>query len=291
MSLRINSDFNGVTDPDAGAYIAAVEAADGNQLLEFGVGKAINDFVVGCKQDRIWDAIKASCILSGARTLAGALVPLAGTAPTNNNFVSGDYNRKTGLVGNGSTKYLDSNRNNNADPQNSVSHAVWISAAGTGGYVPIGAGFNLTGSTRCSPNTAVPSTSIRIRTAAAMGSNPATTPNNNSFFGYRRSASDAALLRMNAVEYARTEASETPFNGNVFVFADNNAGATTAHMNGRMAFYSIGESLNLALLDARVTRLIAEITFGINTGLDGSSYDLDTLNYINGGYAAGGTLA
>jgi hypothetical protein len=118
MSLGINSDFNGVTDPDAGAYIAAVEAADG-QLLEFGVGKAINDFVVGCKQDKIWDAIKASCILAGARTLNGALVPLAGTAPTNFNFVSGDYNRKTGLVGDGSSKYLNSNRNNNADPQDS----------------------------------------------------------------------------------------------------------------------------------------------------------------------------
>jgi hypothetical protein len=31
-----------------------------------------------------------------------------GTAPTNNNFVDADYNRETGLVGNGSTKYLDS---------------------------------------------------------------------------------------------------------------------------------------------------------------------------------------
>ena len=112
-----------MTDADAIAYVNAVEAADG-QLLEFAVGKAINDFVVGCKLDNTWPAIKASCILAGARTLTGALVPLVGTAPTNNNFASGDYNRKTGLVGNGSTKYLDSNRNNNADPQNSNHNAV-----------------------------------------------------------------------------------------------------------------------------------------------------------------------
>jgi hypothetical protein len=244
-----------VTDPDALAYLAEVERADG-QALESGVRDAVIAFVSGCKDDGIWTAIKASCILAGARTLAGALVPLVGTAPTNVSFASGDYNRETGLVGDGSTKYLNSNRNNNADPQNSVSHAVWISTAGTGGHVPIGAGFNLTGSTRCSPNATVPSTSIRIRTAAIMGSSVLATPNNNSFFGYRRSASNAALLRMNAVEYARTEASETPFNGNVFVFADNNAGAATGFMNGRMAFYSIGESLNLALLDTRVTTLI-----------------------------------
>jgi hypothetical protein len=242
-------------DDDSRAYIAAVETADG-QSLESGVKMAIDAFVLGCKADGIWTAIKASCILAGARTLEGALVPLVGTAPTNFNFVSGDYNRETGLVGDGSTKYLDSNRNNNADPQNSVSHAVWISTAGTGGHIPIGAGFNLTGSTRCSQNTDGPATTIRIRTAGTMGAIPAVISNNNSFFGYRRSASNAALLRMNAVEYARTGASETPFNGNVFVFADNNAGAAAGHMNGRMAFYSIGESLDLALLDARVTDLI-----------------------------------
>jgi hypothetical protein len=69
--------------------------------LEIGVQSAYNDFVVGCKADGIWDAIKASCILAGARTLSGSLTPLKGAAPTNFNFVSGDYNRKTGLVGNG----------------------------------------------------------------------------------------------------------------------------------------------------------------------------------------------
>ncbi len=94
-------------DTDAQAYITAVEAADG-QALETGVRDAINAFVVGCKADGIWTAIKASCILAGARTLSGALVPLVGTAPTNNDFVTADYDRKTGLKGNG-TKNLLSN--------------------------------------------------------------------------------------------------------------------------------------------------------------------------------------
>jgi hypothetical protein len=97
-------------DAEADAYIAAVEAADG-QALEPGVKFAIKNFVLCCKQDGIWSAIKASCILAGARTRLGALTPLVGTAPTSFNFVDGDYNRKTGLVGDGSTKYLDSNRN------------------------------------------------------------------------------------------------------------------------------------------------------------------------------------
>ena len=129
MSLFISSVFT--YDEDAGNYIQAVETADA-QALEPATRKAINNFVIGCKADGTWDAIKASCILAGARTLAGALVPLVGTAPTNNGFIGigTDYVRKTGLLGDGTTKYLDSNRNNNADPQNSQHLAIWASTAG-----------------------------------------------------------------------------------------------------------------------------------------------------------------
>ena len=55
-----------VSDPDATAYLQAVEAADG-QTLEIGIAQAVNDFVVGCKADGTWSAIKASCILAGGR--------------------------------------------------------------------------------------------------------------------------------------------------------------------------------------------------------------------------------
>ena len=119
--------YDGFTDDaDATAYLTAVQAADG-QVLEPAVRLAVNSFIKGCKADGIWTAIKASCILAGARTLTGALIPLVGTVPTNFNFVSGDYNRETGLVGDGSTKYLDSNRANNADPQNSNHNTCWVS--------------------------------------------------------------------------------------------------------------------------------------------------------------------
>ena len=141
--------FGTALDANAVAYIAAVEAADG-QALEAGVRTAINTFVVGCKANGIWNAIKASCILAGARTLNGALVPLVGTAPTNFNFVSGDYNRKTGLVGNGSTKYLNSNRAGNADPQNNQHVSVYLTVkdTSTGNYVGARNPSNLVGSTQ-----------------------------------------------------------------------------------------------------------------------------------------------
>ena len=106
QSIVIN--FPTEFDADALAYITVVETADG-QALEDGVKIAINNFIIGLKTDGIWESIKASVIMAGARTLNGALVPLKGPAPTNFNFVAGDYNRKTGLKGNGSTKYMDTN--------------------------------------------------------------------------------------------------------------------------------------------------------------------------------------
>ena len=125
MTLRWVPGWNGLTEPEAVSYVAAVEAADG-QELEFGVAKAINDFVLGCKNDGIWDAIKACCILAGARTLSGALVPLVGAAPSKFGTEAGwNYNRETGLKGNGTDNYLNSNRNNQDDPQSNKHLSVY----------------------------------------------------------------------------------------------------------------------------------------------------------------------
>jgi hypothetical protein len=241
-------------DPDAAAYIAAVEDTDG-QALEAAVVDAIDAFVVGCKADGIWTAIKASCILAGARTLAGALVPLAGTAPTSFNFVDGDYNRKTGLVGDGSTKYLDSNRNNNADPQNNNHNAVWLSTYTSGDQYLIGSG-SIAGS----------NFALARSNAAFFRHRYDNTSNTESFaatgaqfsgglFGMSRALSNVVNVsyRQNAgqVFSSNTEGSSFPANANVSLFR-----VGLPYSNTRLAFYSIGESLDLALLDARVTDLI-----------------------------------
>ena len=239
-------------DADAAAYITAVETADG-QALEEKTKIAIDNFVVGCKADGIWTAIKASCILSGARTLAGALVPLAGTAPTNvGPFVTGDYNRKTGLVGNGSTKYLDSNRNNNADPQNSRHLAVYRSqagataGAGNGGLI----GTRSFSSGHSHLVAGYGNFSERL-TNATSSSRPVSTATGAVFYGASRTGSANYQVRLNSVVYNFTFASVTPVSENINVFD-----VAFERTDARLAFYSIGESLDLALLDARVTDLI-----------------------------------
>jgi hypothetical protein len=253
-------------DAEADAYIAAVEVAD-SQALEPGVKFAIKNFVLCCKQDGIWDAIKASCILAGARTLNGALVPLVGTAPTNvnNNFVSGDYNRKTGLVGNGSTKYLNSNRAGDSDPQNNAHLAVQITAIALGnpGFAPYyissgAAGAGAKGLFRAySPPRLIQHGVLPTSNNATAAGN--TTPASG-LRGYSRTGATAFVFRNEGANNAGTTASQTPSSDSTFVFARNNgSNSPERYSSARLAFYSIGESLNLALLDARVTDLINAI--------------------------------
>ena len=241
-------------DSDARDFISRVQAADGNSL-ENGVKIAYSNFIRGCKADGTWNAIKASCILAGARTLSGALVPLVGTAPTNLNFVSGDYNRKTGLVGNGSTKYLNSNRNNNADPQDSSHNAVFVSTAGT-----INNGVYIAGDTVGAPGSNMTRQDITGGTILSwnrisIGGASFATSSTVEFIGTSRSASAVLEARAAGTTNSYSQISSAPLSVNVTLFARNPASPNTFN-NGRIAFYSIGESLNLALLGARVTALI-----------------------------------
>jgi hypothetical protein len=243
-------------DPDAAAYITAVETADG-QALEEKVKIAIDNFVLGCKADGIWSAIKASCILAGARTLAGALVPLVGTAPTNNNFVEGDYNRETGLIGDGSTKYLNSNRNNNTDPQNNFHVAAHVttahSAANNSAYI----GVEASGSGITNLGASISTLFFRVRSSSAVNAGLGTT---TGFIGLSRSNPESFDYRFGSTTSNAVISSQTPFNGDLLVFGRI---VGQQYVNGRLAFYSIGEYLNLAKLDARVTDLINAIGVAI----------------------------
>jgi hypothetical protein len=294
MTLRWVPGWNGLTEPEAVSYVAAVEAADG-EPLEYGVARAINDFVLGCKNDGIWSAIKASCILAGARTLNGALVPLVGAAPTNVNFVSGDYNRSTGLVGNGG-KYLNSNRKSNQQPQNSLhlsgyltsprsaNSALIAASKGVGqSYSSILVGgtwaFWSNGTDNSDTSTGIYSSSLSLNSTGLIASS--------------RGSSTSFEVRGQGVNQTVARSSVAPSDLDLYVFARNyNGTADFTTTNFRLAFYSIGEALDLALLDTRVTRLMNLITYTQTAGLpDLSTMDLDAAAYIGGAYRAGGTLS
>lgn len=240
-------------DPDAAAYIAAVQTADG-AALERAVKVAIDGFVKGCKSDGIWDAIKASCILAGARTLNGALVPLRGAAPTNYNFVSGDYNRKTGLKGDGSTKYLSSNRNNNADPRNSNHNAAFVSNIGGGQGALLGAGEGTAEGTNFISRTST--NFVFSRNRSSTGTTSAFTFATG-LIGASRSTSSEYIVRSNGANETTGVASDGVLSGDVLIY--RRTGGSPLFFDARLSFYSIGESLDLALLDARVSALMAAL--------------------------------
>lgn len=247
-----------LVDADATAYLTAVQAADG-QALEPAVRDAITAFVIGCKADGIWSAIQASCILMGARTLTGALTPLVGAAPTPVSFVAGDYNRKTGLVGDGSTKYIDTNRAGNADPQNSVHAAVYVSSWSTAqsGYRAfIGSGDTQTGSSNLFWRTFPADSGSRSRNSTPEVAAGRIIGNLQAgIFGMARPSSASYTIRANATSSTISLTSETPATFNWWVFTTNNSGAVVSPTSSRLSYYSVGTSLDLALLGSRLATL------------------------------------
>jgi len=246
-------------DSDVVNYIAAVEAADG-QSLESGVKLAYHNFIIGCKTDGIWDAIKASCIMAGARTLAGALVPLKGTAPTNFNFVSSDYDRETGLVGDGSTKYLDSNYLIPVLNVDNCHGAAFLSSPPSAGVNRITMG-NSSGdrhgfysqSTGNGYRFACSTTSVYTVTSTGI-------INSIGVIGFNRNSASFYTARIAQTDYIASVPTNTSAIGDMFLFSGINGSFKS---DARLSFYSIGESLDLALLDSRLTTLMSDIEVAI----------------------------
>jgi hypothetical protein len=260
LGLSISADFLLENlDADAAAYLIAVMQAD-QVGLEPAVQLAVSNFVAGCKSDGIWSAIKASCILMGARTLAGALIPLAGNAPTNvGPFVSSDYNRRTGLKGNGSTKYLNTNRKPSDDPQDNAHISCYVTEPssvvsrhymGAGVTSPSNSLSQIVDSANNLSFTVNGASSV---TALGVGQSAL------GFIGAIRQNSSEISGRVNNVTATQSFPSTARSSQDIFVFGRNVNGSLNAPSNRRMAFYSIGEAVDLALLDTRVTTLVNDL--------------------------------
>jgi hypothetical protein len=243
-----------IFDADAATYIAAVEAptAD-NQALEAGVRLAINDFVIGMKADGNWTPTKAACILKGARTLAGALVPLVGPAPTNiGPFVSGDYGRKTGLTSSG-TKELDTNRPANADPQDNMHRLVYVTSRllATERYIS---------SSTLTVDTVLGSTTgFRARANSGTIVTHGTGTTVPSVIGVSRASSANYDWQGLGQSGNQVNASTSQAVSDVFVFS---SGASSYGAFG-CCYYSVGEAVNLGQIETRVATLSAAINAAI----------------------------
>ena len=245
-------------DVDAARYISDVEAADGASL-EVEICAAINRFVIACKNAGVWGAFRSAGILSGARTLSGALVPLVGPSPTNVNFVGGDYSRKTGLVGNGSTKYLRLIRNNQL-PFGNLHLSVFATNTGTQATTQqyIGTSFTaiLTGG----------NTKLRARLQFNANDSLANLRSVGFMGASRRQAEAYVASGGGSLEgIVGTPSNNTNDTTTLLVFgrfqnSGNDAGNTPDILsNARLAWYSLGASVPLNTLDGLVTGLMRDL--------------------------------
>ena len=242
-------------DVDISAYIKAVETADG-QSLENGVKIAIGNFIRGCKTDGIWSAIVSCCVFAGARTLNGALIPLKGPNLTNNQFTSAHYlDRKNGLLG-GGLRYLDSNVSNLMKVGNiwEVHAAAFTTGATSAGYI-LGSNTTADGSIALRPYNGA-SSLFRVHNSSG------TTTTINPIAGFvGASRVDGSFMNiayntaggLSVSSLASTVQSPIAPYSNIYIFDRQNVGL---QYGGKISFYSLGYSLNLNLLAARVQTLM-----------------------------------
>jgi hypothetical protein len=243
-----NAEVWSAFDPDAADYFARIVSAGSS--ISVANKAAVDAFVRGCKTDGIWSAIKASCLLAGPDDLTGALVPLVGTAPSNAGsaaFVSGDYNRTGGLTTNSTSKHLNSNYSNAAGLQNNVHVAAYQTT-------PLNQG--IVGTTRAVTGSVTLFSSGVNRCQSTNTYSSGRTPTAG-FYGQARDNSSNVNCRSNGTTTNHSSASQSPSIENFFVFRFV---TDTASSSGTLSFYSIGESLDLALLDARLATYMSSLT-------------------------------
>ena len=186
------------------------------------------------------------------------LIPLKDghDAGTLNAFVTGDWNAVTGLKGDGSTKYVDSNRNNNADGQNDQSMGVMQTTADTsGGFtVYLGAGVAEVGANLVGRSGADLG-SFRSRNQT-LDSSVASIGAGAKYIGITRSEAANFKARINSSEETYTRASEVPLNTNVLVF--RRGVSSPFYSNARLPFYHIGPNLNGAGEQAELSSILTD---------------------------------
>ena len=247
-----------------------VETSYDLATLEEGVKLAVNRFILGCKRDEIWYSFTDCFLFVGPNSLNGVLkIALYGANPDDyytevsgsTGFLTSDYNRETGLKGDGVSKSIRTSRVNNTFPMSNHHRAAWVTEVGTG---PIFAGgVSQVGSTyvdwipgyggiRHGFNTNIRATSGEDAISSSGG-----------FVGFSRNNKDFYEFIVPGESGIVNEPAQTPWLEPVEILGASidqaNNYQTISRGSHRLAFYSHGASLDLNKLKRRVEILINEI--------------------------------
>jgi hypothetical protein len=175
------------------------------------------------------------------------------------------------LQGDGSTNYLNANRNDDTDLQDNSHRSVYVSTAHTnpplfGGYI----GNYYTSPLRLSYILSAYDTNPLGRLITLERSSDGLQQFNlqgaaTGFVGTSRdsSSSQSKARAVGSTVSFNVTSSPTVSGAANYVFARNFNGVLNSPTNARLAFYSIGESLDLAKLDTRISDFITAIGVAI----------------------------
>ena len=248
-------------------YLDRVRAADGAGL-ERGVTNGINTYISGLITANMLNTsegvisqaaskIKAHCILAGANTLSGCLVPVVGPTPTNVNFVPADYNRKLGLGDPANaTKRLGTGYAFTSDMQDDCCLAAFFSSNGSTGFA---IGY---GDTNGSGSFFSPSNS-RLYAIAPVSFAPSDLVSTG-FRGVSRGDSVSYLYRRAGSNQTATIASGVVAHEAFSVFARTRQGGTFDNFsNARLTSFLISRNIDLAILQSLQDQLVAAFNAAI----------------------------
>jgi hypothetical protein len=252
-------------DPEALLWFAAVEATGanfGSSPASITTNKtAFSTAFAGFKSAGIWDTIRQACFLIGPSTYQGALVNIKLTGnPTNNNFASGDYNKLTGLKGNGSTKYLDTNVSDR-DFNPSYGH-IYSLVTDFGSAAPLNNQQFVLGSNYSGDGDQIMSYVINQGSGRIVLFNPSCNQvfsqgaivTNGGVLGYSRNGSDVTY-RNDGLTWVTEPASSADYSAgfNYCLFLDPST--SVCNFSGRVAFYSVGTSTDIQTMNSIVQTL------------------------------------
>lgn len=233
----------GLVDMDAFEYITAVQNIDG-QPLEDGVKIAIDDLFKDLKSENLWEDITQFVLLSGPRTLNGALIPLKGPAPDNLGLTSSQYNRKTGLKGDG-TNVIDTKVANNGIPDE-CHGSVWIEELNTTGAFRVYLGSGTFGGTSKHFQLGRQiggAHQYRVKSTADGNTGESFT----GFYGVSRLDSSNIDILNGTKTYTNSVALQaTDITTNFVVFGRNTPESPQSLADGRIRHWSLGNKLDLA---------------------------------------------
>ena len=262
----VNVSHVGQGDRGVLSYLEVVELSEG-RTLESSIKGAILRFVNNLISASLWEKIETMVLMCGARTVAGAMIPLKGTYPQSSSVsdLLYDYDRIAGIKPITSGSFFSTNVTGTVlrEADNHMAAYVVENVSGTYNYALMGNSPTATGGMAIARSASENSFKSRNKnsstntTAAPYWTGP-------SLVGMSRGNSSEYTVRVGNESRTVTAGTVTPsFDAsrviNMFYDGGTVASGLFVNSNYRVPIYSFGRDIDLALLEEKIEIFLTEL--------------------------------